>query len=328
MRKRYCLALLAMALTIGCAGVPLGSVDNVMLARGAADSDASTNEKRADNGEKNGNGKSEDEKKPAKTLFSWAIGPPDAEEGDNDPEDDEIVTDRPDFTEASSTVGRHVQLESGYTYIFNRDNGVRTRQHSFPETLLRFGMFSEWLEGRVAWNYGRQDEFIAGGGGTNFSGGEDLYLGVKLGLTEQKQYLPEMALILQMTVPTGIDESTANATLPGFNFLYGWDINDFLAAGGSFQMNRARDDDAHSYLETAVSGTVNYTLTKKLGAYTEYFALFPSGAVAPDVCPEHYFDGGFTYKVTRNVQLDLRAGVGLNDHADDYFAGAGLSVRY
>ena len=40
------------------------------------------------------------------------------------------------------------------------------------------------------------------------------------------------------------------------------------------------------------------------------------------------FNGGFTYKFSPNLQYDIRAGVGLNDHSDDYFVGTGLSVRY
>ncbi|MBL8851755.1 MAG: transporter [Planctomycetaceae bacterium] len=42
---------------------------------------------------------------------------------------------------------------------------------------------------------------------------------------------------------------------------------------------------------------------------------------------QHYFDGGFTVKLTPDVQCDIRAGNGLNDAADDYFIGTGLSWR-
>ena len=43
---------------------------------------------------------------------------------------------------------------------------------------------------------------------------------------------------------------------------------------------------------------------------------------------EAIFHPGLTYRVTPNLQLDLRAGVGLNRHADDFFAGSGFAVRY
>lgn len=44
--------------------------------------------------------------------------------------------------------------------------------------------------------------------------------------------------------------------------------------------------------------------------------------------PEHYFDGGFTYLLRNNMQFDVRAGVGANAAAVDFFAGSGLCVRF
>src|SRR5687768_10953213 len=56
----------------------------------------------------------------APTLFQWGYG--DGGEGGPDLSEP-LVTDRPDFTEASSTVGLGVmQLESGYTYVYDSDD--------------------------------------------------------------------------------------------------------------------------------------------------------------------------------------------------------------
>jgi len=249
-------------------------------------------------------------------LFDWPI--------DIEPEEgaDEIVTDRPDFTEASSTVGAGMlQFENGYTYGFDGAGPGRTHTHSYPETLMRYGVFADWLELRLAFSYGQE---IAGP--TSISGARDLYLGMKVGLNQQQGFVPEMALVPQMTVPTGHHSFTNDRFLPGVNWLYGWDINDFLATGGSTQVNRAVDDGTgRDYTLWAQSWTVNYSLTEKLGAYTEWFALIPDDADTART--QHYFDGGFTFKFTPNVQGDVRAGIGLNEAADDYFVGVGLSWR-
>ena len=61
-------------------------------------------------------------------------------------------------------------------------------------------------------------------------------------------------------------------------------------------------------------------------AITEWFAFFPAGS-ATDL-PQQYFDGGFVYRVNNNLQFDIRAGVGLNDAADDFFAGSGSVIRF
>lgn len=270
----------------------------------------------------------------AKTLLSWEVPKKNGEKDDkkdsngdsengNEPENDVIATDRPDFTEASSTVGRNrIQLESGYTYSRNREAGVQN-QHSYPEALFRIGMFADWFEWRIAQNYSSTHM-----PGAVSQGPEDLYVGVKLALTEQKEYMPESALIIQATVPTGPDSTTTGKTLPGMNYLFGWDITDKISMGGSIQGNAAVTDSGQSYLELAQSVTVGYSFTEKLGSYIEWFGIEPFSGNAPDIGPYYYFDGGFTYKFTPNFQYDIRAGVGLNKQSDDFFVGAGFAVRF
>lgn len=237
--------------------------------------------------------------------------------------DEGLMSDRPDFTEASTVVGLGVlQIETGYTYLYDNDGTIRTKSHSYPETLIRYGIFRNWLELRVGSNYGTGHD-----DSTRTSGAEDLYLGFKIGLTAQDGIRPEMALIPQMTVPTGANGITSNEVLPGANWLYGWDISENLATGGSTQFNRSVDGTTGSaYTEWSQSWTVNYGLTERLGAFTEWFAHFPSGAQTERT--QYYFDGGFVYSFTNDIQWDIRGGKGLNDAAADYFLGTGLVLRF
>jgi hypothetical protein len=259
----------------------------------------------------------------APTLFRWQS---DVEPSGDEPGLDEpLCSDRPDFTESACTLGRGVvQLEMGYTYLFD-DNGLaQVHAHSYPETLLRVGVLAEWLEVRVGWTYAADS--LRGVPGTN-DGHEDLYVGMKLGLTQQQGILPEMAIMPQMTLPTGSRIYTNDRVLPGVNWLYSWEINEFLSTGGSSQINLGVDGESReSCVAFAQSWTVGYSLTDRLGAFTEWYMITPSGA---DTMPtEHYFDGGFTYSVTNDLQLDIRAGKGLSDGAIDYFTGAGVVVRF
>jgi len=264
---------------------------------------------------------SDNECQPRGTLFQWSYGTSFSGGPDLD---EPLVTDRPDFTEASSTVGRGVvQLELGYTYIYDDDGTASSKSHSLPEPLLRYGILADWLEFRLGWNYS-SDQLAQL---NDISGSEDFYLGFKIGLTPQEGILPEMAVIPQMTVPTGSDQFTAGEVLPGLNWIYSWEINDFISTGGSTQFNRAIDEvTTNAFTEWAQSWTVSYTLTEKVGAYTEWFAFFPQSAETAK--PEYYFNGGFTYLINNNVQWDIRAGVGLNEAADDYFVGTGISIRF
>jgi len=242
----------------------------------------------------------------------------------NGTEDKPLESDRPDFTEASSTVGyRRVQIETGYTYIQDNDTVDRSA-HSFPEMLARIGMFAEWFEMRLAWNYGvnlTRDNVVS----SIFDGGEDLYVGAKIAVTEQDGWRPEMAIMPQMNVPTGHVDLSSGEVEPGVNWLYGWDIFESVGAGGSTQVNRAQDDTGRFFAEFAQSFTINYALGDRLGAYTEWFAFFPYDAAT--ALPQQYFDGGFTFRQNNNLQFDIRAGVGLNEAADDFFAGLGSVIR-
>ncbi len=234
-------------------------------------------------------------------------------------EPEPIATDRPDFTESSTTVGAGVsQIEAGYTYT--RDSDEKLRGHSWGEPLLRVGVGADWFELRAALS--PTTEIIDG---DRQSGLEDLYLGVKLGLTSQAGWLPEVALVPQMTVPTGSSQFTADQTLPGCNLLYGWDISEVFSTAGSTQVNRAVDGD-DKYVEWAQSWTVGYALADDLGLYTEWFAILPEQSSA--VASEHYLNGGVTWRLNDDTQFDVRVGTGLNDDAADFFCGAGLSVRF
>ena len=262
---------------------------------------------------------------PAKTLFSWGYGQPNS--GGAPGRDEPLVTDRPDFTEASVTVGRGVaQLEAGYTYSFDDEAGTSTKTQTYLETLLRAGVLAEWFELRVGWTY-IQEETTTPVDSVRNDGGDDLYLGVKLALTPQRGLLPEMALIPQMFVPAGADIFTAGQVLPGVNWLYSWEISDCFSIGGSTQGNRDVDDTGHGHTVWAQSITGAFSLTERVGAYTEWFAFFPHSAVSPSAQDQHFLNGGFTYLVNNDLQIDVRMGVGLNREAENYFTGVGFSLR-
>jgi hypothetical protein len=258
------------------------------------------------------------------TLLKWGYG----EGGEGGPDLDEpLVTDRPDFTESSVTVGRGVaQLEMGYTFFKNDDDGVDTRSHSYPETLLRLGMFADWFEFRIDWNYATE-RTEAGAVVDTISGAEDLTLGCKIALTGQECILPETAIILQMSVPTGSDEFSADKVLPGVNYLYGWDLNEDWSLGGSTGLNAVTDDVTNDlYNEFSQSLTIAHSWSEDVGSYFEWYMLSPISADTNR--PEHYLNGGVTVLLNLDLQWDIRAGFGLTDASDDFFAGTGLSMRY
>jgi hypothetical protein len=243
-----------------------------------------------------------------------------------DDEEEPLSTDRPDFTETSTTVGLGLsQVEFGYTYVRDEEAGVELTAHSVPELLYRVGMLAEWFEFRLGWNYG-SERLRLGGLGDTVDGAEDLYVGCKLALFEQDGWLPETAIVPQMNVPTGSRAFTADEVMPGVNLLYGWDVIENVTAAGSSQVNRALDATGDFYDEYAQAFTVGLKFTEQIGMYHEVFGIFPHGAV--DAPAEGYYNAGVTYLVNNNLQFDIRAGWGLNDRSDDFFAGVGGAARF
>jgi outer membrane putative beta-barrel porin/alpha-amylase len=157
-----------------------------------------------------------------KTLLEGILGGSENDKvKERSDEEDRLDADRPHFPEASTTVGKgRAILESGYTFTKKADTFL---SHSAPEALLRVGMFADWFEFRIGQNFFHQRQ-TAAEVTTTASGPQDLYLGVKLGLTEQKGWLPATVVIPQMTIPTGSAAITARKVLPGVNVDCGWEV--------------------------------------------------------------------------------------------------------
>jgi hypothetical protein len=239
--------------------------------------------------------------------------------------DEPLVTDRPDFTEASSTVGRGVvQTEMGYTYFYDDDDAraERTRTHSTPEILVRAGV-TDGVELRIFWDY-LWETVQSPEGQTPSDGAIDMFLGTKLQLFEGERYWPEQALVVAVGVPTGANDFTANEATYALNYLYGWDWGEWSIGGSTGLTSLVEEGDHFRVYSQSIA--LGIPLAEKVGMYVEYFGLFQDSAETN--FPENYFDGGFTYLSTNNIQWDIRAGAGLNANAADFFTGAGLSLRF
>jgi hypothetical protein len=246
-------------------------------------------------------------------IFSPQIGIAGSE--DDRDETRRLDPDRPHLPEASTAVGKgHVVLESGYT--FAEKGSVRT--HSYPEAVLRVGMFADWFELRIGQNFVTQAQTVG-----------DLYVGAKLALTEQRGYLPAIAVIPQMTVTDANRADADGRVLPGLNVDCGWELlKDRFAIELLIATNRVRDDAHGSHLEVATGLTAVVNLRRDLEAFVEWDAFYPVAASGPASGARDYAVGGLVYFITDNLAVDVRAGVGLNRQANDFLAGAGFSVRY
>jgi hypothetical protein len=77
--------------------------------------------------------------------------------------------------------------------------------------------------------------------------------------------------------------------------------------------------------EVSSSLSFGFALDDRTGAYLEYFGFYPEGAGRNNA---NFLNVGTTYLLSNDLQLDARVGKGLSTNRDDYFVGAGASVRF
>jgi len=230
-------------------------------------------------------------------------------------QEEPLVGDRPDFTESAQTIApRRVQVEAGTTYV----EGDESETLSLGELLVRVGLH-ELVELRVGLN-SYVDVNVAGG--PDSSGLVDSTLGVKIALGELLGWTT--ATLIGTTLPTGDSLFGDSSWRPSAVFVAERDLSCSTSLGTNFGYvyNRA---DGERFDEWAGSAALGFTLTESIGSFVEVFGFVPMDGGGPET---YFFDAGLTKSLSPNLQLDLRAGVGLNSAADDWFTGAGLIWRH
>jgi len=231
-----------------------------------------------------------------------------------------LVTDRPDFTESSSTVGPGVlQLEGGVTFAdFRSGSDVTT----VGEILARWGV-AEKLELRfVLPTYSRSSG--AGGGDSGFLNSG---LGLKYELAQGRGdgFIGgmEAALIASTTMPTGTSDFASSSWQPTAVLATSWELASKVGLGSNLGVSRpAGDGDRFTTLWGSIA--LGIGLTEAASVFFEFYGFNREEERGPNTAT---FQVGFVYLVSPDLQLDARAGRRLTDRGVDFLVGVGLSWR-
>jgi hypothetical protein len=222
-----------------------------------------------------------------------------------------LVGDRPDETESAVSVPPGMlQVEAGYTAT--RREG--TLHHAVGEFLLRLGM-GERTEARIglgSWLFGdpARDSLVT-------SALSDPTFGLKH--------------VIRRSARTGV-ALMATVALPGPAHrpsLREADAELRLAAARS--AGERAELGANAWAGVPVSGgpatagltlVAGFDVAERVGAFVETFASRTAGGAT-----RPFLDAGATWRIHREVQLDVRAGAGLGAAGGERFAGAGVIVR-
>ncbi len=224
----------------------------------------------------------------------------------------EIITDRPDQTESSSTVGENnFQLESGLLYLKN--NGEHLKSFFGPAILVRYGI-SKGLELRFMSQY-ETTKFLLEGENHKFSGLNDLEIGAKIQLLRDENKSTEIAFLSHIIIPTGNDKVTSNYFGVINKLAISHELNDQIGIG----YNVGYDNIAKKHFLT-YSIAVGISISKVVSLYIE-----PYGSLGESGYFESNFDAGFTFLIHNNFQLDTSFGVGINNKM--YYFSTGFSWK-
>jgi hypothetical protein len=238
-----------------------------------------------------------------------------AQAQDKGPKKEPIVTDRPDFTEASTVVGKGViQFEGGFTYSADRGGSSSL---SGPEALFRFGV-SDRLEWRLAlpdFNWGW------GGGGVLARGFGDTYAGAKIQLGPTRGGI-DVAIIPAVFISTGQRSFTSRGIDPEIKLVASKELSEKHALSGMLYFSNPTEPGRRNFT-TQATLSLGTSLTDKMAFFVEYAGTFPQYGRSSAI-----LHTGVTYQLTHNLQFDIHGGVGAGQQSPHSFIAGGLAVRY
>jgi hypothetical protein len=239
-------------------------------------------------------------------------------------DEEEFETDRDTFTFAPTTAGAGRTItEASYSFI---DNATGPEAHSFPELLVRRGI-GERFELRVGINYEAGGPGLASG---NQVGGEDLIseeesrmlYGAKLETSDQAGWIPMSALVVQGFTP--LYGPTYQSTMMvgeawAWRFANGWEWRSGIRYGTGW----AEED---FFNQWAPSTALKISLGERWEVHAEYFGIMSDGK--EKAINVQYGSCGGHVLLTKDLELGLRFGWGLNDTSPNFFANTGIGYRY
>jgi hypothetical protein len=134
------------------------------------------------------------------------------------------------------------------------------------------------------------------------------------------------ALMPFLKVPTNTLASLNNDVEGGLIAPLAVDLGHGMGLGLMTEIDILKSEDGKGYEPVFInSTTVSFELTQRLGMYVEAYIERSVENGAETIVT---LDGGITYAVTNDLQLDAGANVGVTKAADDLNVFAGLSRRF
>jgi hypothetical protein len=251
-----------------------------------------------------------------------SIAATNARAGDND----SIDPDRPGFAESSKVVGKgRVQLETSLQWERQRDDTEHSRTLTTP-TLLRIGLDPAFelrfeTEGRTVIHASEPGT----GEHTTTAGYADTSAGFKWRFAEQQGNQPSLALLGEVMLPSGSSSLRGKGARPALYLPAGWELEKGLSVEFMPGIGVDSDDDGRRYRFGFLALSLDKELGERLHGFVELAA--PQISRASHGGTQAVIDGGFTWQVSNDAQLDVSLIHGLNHRTPDLSLAFGVSIR-
>jgi hypothetical protein len=225
-----------------------------------------------------------------------------------------IETDRPDQTEATSiTPTGRMQVEHGIAY--EREGGTSLVAH--PSTLFRFGV-SERFELRTVF----EPVTMSADGAPTVGGILPMEFGGKLALWRSDDGASAVSLIAHLQLPHLASSAfRTSRAVPLVRLTAATPVGEDWKLGVNAGMEWDGGGGPAQAIYTAAVGS---SLTEAVGWYGEMY-----GFIADDGSPaDHRLNGGLTWLVNDDLQLDAAVGWGVTGVPAPWFVGVGASYRF
>lgn len=249
-------------------------------------------------------------------------------------DDEPLTSDRPGLSNGAATVNSGTfQTELGYELFQNTTGEETLTTHSIGQILARYGA-TDAIELRAnigsvgfAETFAETDtELESGYVSTGLS---DRAIGPSIGV-KARLFQTEMLTVSGFTdtsvpsVMTGPFETVDERSRQTFALFADGAISENITltvnGGTSFYWSSGEQDDrAFSALFIP---TLNFSINDEAGAYVGYLGEYDEFA------NRNFVEGGFTYLLSGDTQLDINGGYRIDDNADGYFLGLGVSQRF
>lgn len=239
----------------------------------------------------------------------------------------EMSTDRPDKTESPYTVdaGRF-QIETDLVaYTRDSRNGQTTRSFDVMSFNFKMGLTHD-TDLQIVYGAFSHSRTSVDSVDDEEDGFGDVTLRLKHNVWGNDGGKTAFALMPFLKVPTNTLASLNNNVEGGLIAPLAVDLGHGMGLGLMTEIDILKSEGGKGYEPVFInSATVSFELTQRLGMYVEAYVERSTESGAETIVT---LDGGITYAVTADLQLDAGANVGVTKAADDLNVFAGLSRRF